>query len=94
MNLEGMIAKKKNSKYHIGRRTSDWLKIKNVQIQEAIIAGFTEPKGSRQYFGSLLLAAKKKGKLVSSISSGAWQILNIRPNGERLNNISLPCILQ
>ena len=65
MNLEGMIAKKKNSKYYIGKRTSDWLKIKNVRSQEAIIVGFTDPKGSRQYFGSLLLAVKNKGKLVS-----------------------------
>lgn len=65
LNLEGMIAKKKNSKYHIGQRTSDWLKIKNVQSQEAIIVGFTAPKGSRQHFGSLLLAVRKKGKLVS-----------------------------
>lgn len=64
MNLEGMIAKRKLSKYHIGKRTSDWLKIKNVQSQEAIIVGFTDPKGSRQYFGSLLIAVKNKGKLV------------------------------
>jgi bifunctional non-homologous end joining protein LigD len=65
MNLEGMIAKKKNSKYYVGKRTLDWLKIKNVQSQEAIIVGFTDPKGSRQHFGSLLLAVKNKGKLVS-----------------------------
>ena len=65
MKLEGMIAKKKNSKYYVGKRTSDWLKIKNVQSQEAIIVGFTEPKGSRQYFGSLLIATKNNGKLVS-----------------------------
>jgi bifunctional non-homologous end joining protein LigD len=65
MNLEGIIAKKKNSKYYVGKRTSDWLKIKNVQSQEAIIVGFTDPKGSRQHFGSLLLAVKNKGKLVS-----------------------------
>lgn len=65
MNLEGMIAKRKNSKYYIGKRTSDWLKIKNVQSQEAIIVGFTEPKGSRSSFGSLILAVKKRGKLVS-----------------------------
>ncbi|MEX1239926.1 MAG: non-homologous end-joining DNA ligase [Cyclobacteriaceae bacterium] len=64
MNLEGMIAKKKNSKYYIGKRTSDWLKIKNVQSQEVIIVGFTDPKGSRQYFGSLLVAVKDKEKLV------------------------------
>jgi bifunctional non-homologous end joining protein LigD len=40
MNLEGTIAKKKNSKDYIGRRTSDWLKIKNVQSQEAINCWF------------------------------------------------------
>ncbi len=65
MNLEGMIAKRKNSKYYIGKRTSDWLKIKNVQSQEAIIVGFTEPKGARSSFGSLILAVRKRGKLVS-----------------------------
>ena len=65
MGLEGMIAKRKNSKYYIGKRTTDWLKIKNIQTQEAIIVGFTEPKGSRSSFGSLLLAVKKRGKLVS-----------------------------
>ncbi len=65
INLEGMIAKKKASTYQIGKRTSDWLKIKNIQTQEAIIVGFTEPKGSRTAFGSLLLAVNKKGKLVS-----------------------------
>ncbi|HEY3406191.1 MAG TPA: non-homologous end-joining DNA ligase [Ohtaekwangia sp.] len=65
MGLEGMIAKKKSSRYYIGKRTSDWLKIKNVQTQEAIIVGFTEPKGSRSSFGSLVLAVQKKGKLIS-----------------------------
>ena len=65
MNLEGMIAKNKKSPYQIGRRTSDWLKIKNVNTQEAIIVGFTEPKGTRSYFGSLLLAVKTKGQLTS-----------------------------
>jgi bifunctional non-homologous end joining protein LigD len=65
MGLEGMIAKKKNSAYHVGKRTPDWLKIKNIQTQEAIIVGFTDPKGSRSSFGSLLLAVKEKGKLKS-----------------------------
>jgi len=64
MNLEGMIAKRKNSHYHVGKRTSDWLKIKNIQGQEAIIVGYTAPKGSRKHFGSLMLAVRNKGKLV------------------------------
>lgn len=65
MKLEGMIAKKKNSRYYIGKRTAEWLKIKNIQIQEAIIVGYTDPKGARSSFGSLILAVKKRGKLVS-----------------------------
>jgi bifunctional non-homologous end joining protein LigD len=65
MNLEGMIAKRRKSQYFAGRRTPDWLKIKNVNSMEATIVGFTDPKGTRSYFGSLLLAVRKKGKLTS-----------------------------
>lgn len=65
MNFEGMIAKRKKSSYRIGKRTTDWLKIKNIKTQEVIIVGFTAPKGSRNFFGSLLLAVQKKGKLIS-----------------------------
>lgn len=62
-NLEGIIAKEKNSLYLPGIRSKQWLKIKYHQSQEAIIAGFTEPKGGRQHFGSILLAEYKKNKL-------------------------------
>lgn len=56
-NLEGIIAKKIDSKYYPGKRTSEWLKIKNHKTAEGIIAGYTEPSGSRNYFGALILAA-------------------------------------
>jgi bifunctional non-homologous end joining protein LigD len=62
--LEGIVAKKKDSFYSPGIRTREWLKIKNHKSQEAIIAGFTEPKGSRLHFGSLLLAQYKNKKLI------------------------------
>ena len=65
LGLEGIIAKKKRSIYQVGKRSSDWLKLKNVKTQEAVIVGFTDPKGSRSSFGSLLLAVKDKNKLVS-----------------------------
>jgi bifunctional non-homologous end joining protein LigD len=58
MDLEGVIAKRANSLYTPGRRTQDWLKIKNHNTQEAIIAGYTAPRGSRPYFGALILAIK------------------------------------
>ena len=61
--LEGIMAKKKDSLYYPGVRTKEWLKIKYSHSQEAIIVGYTEPKGNRLYFGSLLLAQYKKNKL-------------------------------
>lgn len=56
--LEGIIAKKADSLYYPGKRTNEWLKIKHHQSQEAIIAGFTEPGGSRKYFGALVLGIR------------------------------------
>jgi bifunctional non-homologous end joining protein LigD len=63
MGLEGIIAKRAKSIYVPGKRTSDWLKIKNHNTQEAIIAGFTLPRRSRQYFGALILGIMQNGKL-------------------------------
>jgi bifunctional non-homologous end joining protein LigD len=63
MDLEGVIAKKANSVYVSGKRSGDWLKIKNHNTQEAIIAGYTAPRNSRQYFGALILAIRQHGQL-------------------------------
>ena len=60
--LEGMIAKRADSIYEPGKRSRDWLKIKNHNTQEAIIVGFTEPKGSRTLIGALVLAIKEKDR--------------------------------
>lgn len=61
--LEGIIAKKKDSSYLPGTRSREWLKIKNQKSQEAIIIGFTQPRGGRLHFGSILLAQYKNKKL-------------------------------
>jgi bifunctional non-homologous end joining protein LigD len=63
LDIEGVIAKRADSVYHPGKRSPDWLKIKNHNTQEAIIAGYTEPRGSRLYFGALILAIFQDGKL-------------------------------
>lgn len=55
LKLEGMIAKRASSQYIENQRTSDWLKIKFTNTDEAIICGFTEPRGSRKGFGALIL---------------------------------------
>lgn len=61
--LEGMMAKRSSSIYSLGKRTGDWLKIRNHQIEEAIIVGYTEPQGGRKFFGSLILARYREGKM-------------------------------
>jgi bifunctional non-homologous end joining protein LigD len=63
LDLEGIIAKRAQSLYIPGKRSRDWLKIKNHNTQEAIIAGYTSPRGSRSYFGALILGIMKNGKL-------------------------------
>jgi bifunctional non-homologous end joining protein LigD len=52
--LEGIVAKKRSSAYE-EKRSRDWLKIKITQRQECVIGGYTDPEGSREYFGALVL---------------------------------------
>lgn len=53
--LEGMVAKHATSTYKEGVRGQEWLKIKTHLRQEVVIGGYTEPRGSRKYLGSLLV---------------------------------------
>ncbi len=55
LGLEGVIAKRRDGGY-ASRRSADWLKLKCVRRQEFVIAGWTDPKGSRTGLGSLVLA--------------------------------------
>jgi bifunctional non-homologous end joining protein LigD len=59
--LEGIMAKRAASAYRSGQRSGDWLKIKTARRQEVVIAGFTAPRRTRAYFGSLVLAVRKDG---------------------------------
>jgi len=45
--LEGIVAKLRTSPY-VQKRSREWLKIKITRRQECVIAGYTEPKGSRE----------------------------------------------
>ena len=56
--LEGMIAKRAASKY-VQKRTSDWLKVKTVLRSEVVVGGYTQPRGTRSYFGSLVCGLYK-----------------------------------
>ena len=62
--LEGILAKKRKSIYE-EQRSRDWLKIKITQRQECVIGGYTDPEGSREYFGALVLGLYDlKGRLI------------------------------
>jgi bifunctional non-homologous end joining protein LigD len=52
---EGLVAKSLGSPYHSGRRTPDWRKIKLVAHQTCVVGGWTDPRGTRPFFGALLL---------------------------------------
>ena len=71
--LEGIIAKRKDSEYARGTRSREWLKMKNVQSTEVVIAGYTEPKGGRSHFGSLVLANKKTGGNGKAAKGTEWE---------------------
>jgi bifunctional non-homologous end joining protein LigD len=68
--LEGIVGKLKQSSYMPGKRSSAWVKIKTIKTQEGIIFGYNEPKESRKFFGSLMLAAYDRGSLRFIGSSG------------------------
>jgi len=69
--FEGLVAKDLSSPYVEGR-SRFWLKVKVHQEDEFVIGGFTEPTGSRKYFGALLLGAYDGGKLhlVGKVGTG------------------------
>lgn len=68
--LEGIIAKHSQSIYRMDSRSRQWLKIKTQRAQEGVIGGFTEPKGGRKYFGSLILGVYEGDELIPIGSSG------------------------
>ena len=62
--LEGIVAKRRTGCY-VQKRSSDWLKMKITKRQECVIGGYTDPRGSRENFGSLILGLyDDKGRLI------------------------------
>jgi bifunctional non-homologous end joining protein LigD len=86
--LEGILAKRRDS-YYEERRTQAWLKIKITQTLDCVIGGYTDPEGSREYFGSVVLGLyDKNGELIHVGQAGTgfdqamlkqiWQQLKTR----------------
>jgi bifunctional non-homologous end joining protein LigD len=84
--LEGIIAKHSQSTYQMGRRSRQWLKVKTRLTQEGVIAGFTEPRGGRRYFGTLVLGAFEGDELIYiGHSGGGFTAKNLKELRERLD---------
>ncbi|HVU77152.1 MAG TPA: DNA ligase D [Gaiellaceae bacterium] len=71
--LEGIIAKRVDSPYKVGKRTRDWLKIKTENTDEFVVTGYTRGSGRRaSTFGALVLAVNEGTELryVGNVGTG------------------------
>ncbi len=71
--LEGVIAKRLDSRYQPGRRSADWRKVKLKGRQELVVAGYTRGSGRRaSTFGALVLGVHEGGGLrfAGSVGTG------------------------
>jgi DNA ligase D-like protein (predicted ligase)/DNA ligase D-like protein (predicted 3'-phosphoesterase) len=61
--VEGIMAKRKDSRYLPGARSESWLKIKKLHTCDCVIFGYTSGEGARSgSFGALILGLYEKGK--------------------------------
>src|SRR5579859_660430 len=94
LSLEGIVSKRKDAPYCSGR-TGDWLKAKCLSRQEFVIAGYTDPEGSRSGFGALVLGVHEKdGRLRYSgrVGTGFSEetLLSLRKRFERTGRRTSP----
>ena len=70
--LEGVVGKRKDSRYEAGKRSGAWLKVKATQSAEFVIGGYTKGKGARAPLGAILVGCWDDGKLryASHVGSG------------------------
>jgi len=81
--LEGIVAKRANSCYE-ERRSREWLKIKIRHQLECVIGGYTDPDGSRQYFGSIVLG----------LYDPQGRLMHVGQAGSGFNQVTLKAVWQ
>ena len=76
-NLEGIIAKKKDSVYIPDSRAKTWLKIKIEERHEAVICGYTRKRDTDRLFSSLILGVydKKELKFIGQTGTGFTELM-------------------
>jgi bifunctional non-homologous end joining protein LigD len=77
--LEGMVAKRKDSTYEQGLRTGSWLKIKNLKTCDCVIFGYSRGEGAREStLGALIVGlydTERKPVYVAHVGTGFTQQL-------------------
>jgi len=70
--FEGVIGKKKDSRYEAGKRSGSWLKVKPTKSADFVVGGYTRGKGSRAPLGALLVGTwdERKLRYASHVGSG------------------------
>jgi bifunctional non-homologous end joining protein LigD len=94
LGLEGIVSKRRDAPYTPGRGDT-WVKTKCVLRQELVIAGFTDPEGSRQGIGALLVGVYEPdgrlvfaGKVGTGFSTSA--AIDLRRRLERIEQTDCP----
>ncbi|MDF2051280.1 ATP-dependent DNA ligase [Arthrobacter sp. Cr_A7] len=95
LGLEGVMAKRTDSRYVSGQRTRTWIKLKIEQTQEVVVGGWRPGKGGRQdTVGSLLVGIPEGDKLqyVGRVGSGfsTRELAELRQTVERLARKTSP----
>jgi bifunctional non-homologous end joining protein LigD len=95
--LEGVVAKRRNARYQPGRRSPDWIKIKNIRAQEVVIGGWKPGAGRRAgTIGSLLLGLPTAagleyvGKVGTGFTADALELIERKLSG--LNRTTTPFV--
>ncbi|NMG43386.1 ATP-dependent DNA ligase [Aromatoleum toluvorans] len=96
--FEGVVGKRKDSRYEAGRRSAAWLKIKATQSGEFVVGGYTRGKGSRAPLGALLIGYRDGGVLryASHVGSGfdAATLAQVKARLEGLQTDACPFVAQ
>jgi len=90
--LEGVVAKRLDSRYEPGARSGNWVKVKNILRQEVIVAGWKPGKGNRAgQVGSLLVGVHSDDGLIycGHVGTG-FTVETLRMLGERLAPLRRP----
>ena len=69
MGLEGIVGKQADAPYR-GGRSKYWIKVRTIKVEDFVVVGWTEPKGSRGGFGALHIARYEGDDLVYAGSVG------------------------